>query len=201
MNLMLTTLEIALLMMLPLVLFYRRSQWQPAKYIPVMILLYIIWYATYALFHELSHMAGNWLMGKAVIDYQLIPHFWEGQLGTGFVKYDFQGDSKDFVVMLMPYAKDVVLAITGFILIRKKSSKQPFWAGLILLILVFGSLFDIVNNYLAYVMGYLNDFNAMKVSANVWISHATGITFTAITLYLSVQAILISKNYPNKTLS
>ncbi len=197
MSLILTTFEIALLMMLPLMLFYMQSRWQVRTYIPIIVLLYVIWYATYALFHELSHMTGNWIMGKAIIDNQLIPHLSEGQVGTGFVKYDFQGDYKDFVIMLMPYARDLLLVVAGYLLIRKRMFKQAFWAGLVLLILVLSSLFDIVNNYLAYVLGSLNDFNAMTVSAGGLVSHATGITLTAITFYLSVKAILVSRNYPD----
>ena len=177
MDLIITTVEIAILMMLPLVIFYMRSLWNRKYFISIIALLYLIWYSTYALLHESSHVFGAWIMGKEILDYQLIPHFWEGQLGSGYVKYDFRGDSKDFLIIIMPYLRDIVFLLIGYMLFRKRTFKQPFWAGFILLIFVLSPLFDIVNNYVAYLLGSLNDFNALKASSNGIISNLIGLTF------------------------
>ena len=66
----LSIVEIALFIILPLIYFYQRSNWSYQKYIPVLILLYLVWYATYALLHELGHYTGALLLNVEVIDYQ-----------------------------------------------------------------------------------------------------------------------------------
>jgi hypothetical protein len=56
-----SVLEIALLLMLPLVVFYQRSIWSYKKYLPGIMVIYLIWYLSYAPFHELMHLLGVWL--------------------------------------------------------------------------------------------------------------------------------------------
>ena len=160
--------------------------------------LYVIWYISYGMLHEFAHIIGVWISGKEILDYQLIPHFWKGQFGTGFVNFDFQGDKSDFLIILMPYLRDILLVIVGYFIFSRKILKNLFTTGLLLTLFVFSSFYDVTNNYLAYVFGRMNDFNAIKVSSNSLMPHLIGLSFMIISLVLTVKILLISKDYPEK---
>ncbi len=184
-----TVLLIALFLILPLILFYRQNDLDWKRYVILIPILYVVWYLTYALMHESMHFLAVVLAHKRVIGYQMIPHFWRGEFGTGFVKYNFVGDTADLFIMLAPYLRDILLAIIGYILYRKRIVKTPFLVGLLLVILVFSSLFDIADNYLTYVLGARNDFNAMRVSSGPLVPHVAGILGIAVTMLCSYLVI------------
>lgn len=191
-----TVLEIALLIMLPLVLFYQRSIWTYKKYVPSIMIIYLIWYLSYALFHELMHMLGALIFDKTIYKIKLIPKFWTGDFGSGYVRYDYQSDSKDFIIMLFPYARDIILLAFGYLLIIKTEIEKPFMIGLILVIMVLSPLFDIANNYFAYLLGYMNDFNALGESSSKLFSHLIGILFFITTAIITFLIIKNNKDYP-----
>ena len=126
-----SVLEIALLIILPLVLFYQRSSWSYKKYLPALILIYLIWYLTYALFHELMHLLGVWFFDKAVYETKLIPKFWTGDFGSGYVRYEYRSDPSDFVIILLPYARDLILLGIGYLVIVLTVIRKPLLIGLI----------------------------------------------------------------------
>ena len=192
------TIEIALLIMLPLIVFYRRSAWKLNTYIFIIPILYVCWYLSYGLLHELMHMFGVWILGKKIIDFQLFPRFWTGDFGTGFVKYNFEADKKDFVIIILPYIRDIIFLFIGYLILKKKLIKNVFLTGLILVILIYSSLYDIANNYLAYLFGALNDFNALCLSSNIVIANTIGIVFLMISMFFTYRSIIISDGYPNK---
>jgi hypothetical protein len=196
MDMIINTTEIAIIIMLPMIIFYMRSIWNYKSYIFIIPLLYLIWYVTYGLLHEIAHMSGIWLCGKEIFDYQLIPHFWTGQFGTGYVNYDFQSDSRDFIIIILPYFRDLLFGITGYLILRKRTFTNRITSGLALILLVLSSLYDVTNNYLAYLMGYMNDFNALKLSSGALISNFTGITFMLILFFLTLKILLTCKDYP-----
>jgi small-conductance mechanosensitive channel len=142
-------------------------------------------------------MIGIWISSKEIYDYQLMPCFWKGDFGTGYVKYDFQGDLTDFYIIILPYIRDIVFLIIGYIILKKKSIKQPFTAGLILIMLVLSPLYDISNNYLAYIIGSLNDFNAIKITTNGFFSNLIGISFMIMTIFLTFRIMILSNGYPD----
>jgi len=192
----LSVLEIAFLIMLPLVLFYQRSGWTIKEYAPSIVIIYLIWYLTYALFHELSHMFGVWIFDKTIFEFQLIPRFWIGEFGTGYIKYDYKSDTKDFIIILLPYARDIILLTIGYFVIIKIEFKKPFLIGLILVMFILSPLFDIVNNYSAYLLGSMNDFNALRESSSMLISHFTGILFFTLSALTTLMIIKRLKDYP-----
>ncbi len=192
-----TVLEIALLIMLPMVLFYQRSTWTLKQYLPAIIISYFVWYLTYALFHEFMHLLGVWVFDKAIYEIKLVPRFWAGELGSAHIEYDYQADSKDFIIIILPYARDLILSIVGYFLILKTSIKRPLTFGLVLIIMIFSPLFDIANNYFAYLTGYMNDFNALGESSRMWISHFIGISFILITGFIAIDILRKSKEFPN----
>ena len=189
-------LEIALLIMLPLVLFYQRSIWSYKKYWPSIMFIYLIWYLSYALFHELMHLLGAWIFDKTIFEMKLIPRFWTGDLGSGYVRYDYKGDSTDFIIILLPYARDMILLALGYLLINKTEIKKPFMIGLIFVIMILSPLFDIGNNYFAYLLGSMNDFNALGESSSKSISHLIGISFFMTSAFIIIHILKRYKNYP-----
>ena len=86
MNNIISAIEIALIIILPLIIFYQRRKLKPIIYFRNVVLLYLIWFLTYGLMHELCHMIGVWLVGVKILDYQLMPHFWLGEYKTGYVE-------------------------------------------------------------------------------------------------------------------
>jgi len=194
----LSVIEIAIFLMLPLILFYQRSTWEAKRYIPVLVVLYLIWYVTYALMHELSHLFGVWIMGKDLQGYQLLPKFWKGEFGYGVVHYNFVGDRADFWIILMPYLRDVLLCIIGFLLVRRRIGASVFVTGLILVLLVFSPLFDVANNFGVYLLYSINDFNALSVASSRLTAHVIGASFFLFTLFLSVWVLQVSRGYPQR---
>jgi hypothetical protein len=198
MNYLIHMVEIALLIILPLILFYQRSNWIYKNYILNIVLLYIIWYVTYALLHELCHMLGVWMTGKKILDYQLIPKIWISDFRTGYVNYNFNSDSRDFVIIIMPYVRDIIFLLIGFIILRKKIIKNSFVIGLILILLILNPLYDIIDNYSAYLFGALNDFNALKMTSSNFISNFVGISFSLIAIITTLLIFKLYKGYPVK---
>lgn len=190
------TIQIAILLLLPMILFYQRSKWNARQYIIWLPVLYLLWYFTYGLLHETLHLSGVLMAGKDIYEIRLIPHFWRGDFGTGYIRYDFSGDIADLFIMMLPYFRDVLFAVTGYVLFRKLKLKTPFVTGLLLVLLVFSPLYDVTNNYVAYLTGYMNDFNAMRVCTNSTFPHAVGISFVVCTLAIAVLTIKHSKGYP-----
>jgi len=199
MNLIISTIEIALIIMLPLILFYQRSKWKTKPLLIWIPFIYLLWYLTYGVFHEFMHLIGVWLSGKEIYQLHLFPHFWKGQFGPLYVNYDFQGDSWDFIIILLPYLRDILLAIIGYVIIKRKTLNHPIITGLVLVIFILSSLYDVSDNYIAYLMGYMNDFNALKVSSNIFIAHFIGISIIATTMVVSIKTILLANYYPLKT--
>jgi hypothetical protein len=148
------------------------------------------------LFHELMHMLGAWIFDKTIYEIKLIPKFWAGDLGSGYVRYDYKSDSKDFIIILLPYVRDIILLALGYLLIIKAEIKKPFMIGLILVIMILSPLFDIGNNYFAYLLGSMNDFNALGESSANLFSHLIGISFFTIAAMISIHILKRCKNYP-----
>lgn len=199
MNLIISTFEIAILIILPLIIFYQKSGWKPKSVFIWLPVIYLIWYLSYGVFHEFMHLIGVWLSGKEIYQLHLFPHFWKGQFGPLYVNYNFQGDTWDFIIILLPYLRDALLAIIGYLIIKRKTLNHPFITGLILVLFIFSSLYDVSNNYIAYLMGYMNDFNALKVSSNIFIAHIIGITVITTVSVVSIKTILLANYYPLKT--
>ena len=113
-------IEIALIIVLPLIIFYQRRNCTLKQYIINIALLYFIWYFSYAFLHELSHMFGSWIMGTKISDYQLITPFWKGDFSTAYVNSLFENKTQALVSLIMPYLRDIVFFIIGFWLLKRK---------------------------------------------------------------------------------
>jgi len=169
----LSTVEIALVLIVPLILFYQRSTWRVKGYWKTVVLLYALWFATYAFFHELSHLIGASMAGCHIIDYRLIPRFWLGDFYDAWVKATWDSGYKGFISTMAPYLRDVALSILGLFLIKKVGEARRFVAGLLLVSCVLSPIYDVVNNVSIYLCGNFagNDFdNLAGIVGGIWAS-------------------------------
>jgi hypothetical protein len=185
-------IEVCLFFVNPLIVFYLRNNWPRKITIISIVLTVIIWFFTLPFFHELSHLIGVYLIGSKLADYQLIPKFWEGDFTTAYVGSYPVNDWRGPIPGLFPYIKDILMLIIGFVLLKSKKVSNAFWAGFIYAFFCLGSMFDIVNNYFQYFLGYLtgNDFYGVSLGwGNDW-SNIIGITFSSFALFISISVLL-----------
>ena len=78
----------------------------------------------------------------------------------------------------------------------KIETKKPFMTGLIFVIFVLNALFDIGNNYSAYLFGFMNDFNVLKESSSNLLSNLIGISFFITSAVITILIIKKYKGYP-----
>lgn len=190
-------IEIALLIILPLIILYQRRNLTFKQYIINIALLYFIWYFSYASLHELSHMFGSWIMGTKISDYQLIPPFWKGDFSTAYVHSLFETKIQALVSVIMPYLRDIVLFIVGFWLLKRERINNNFLIGLILILFILSPLFDIINNYSGFVFNSSGDFSELTKSIGVVYANLIGLLFTLIALFITVRIFVIYP-YNNK---
>lgn len=162
------------------------------EYVLLIPIIYVIWYLSYGFLHEICHLSAALVLGKKVYSFQLIPYFWKGETGVGYVNSQFNE-----LTVLAPYIKDIVFSVIGAILIMIKVVKKPLSTGLVLAILVFSPLFDVANNYLIYVTQSTNDFRALSNLTNSTTAHFVGILFLSITLTSALLSLKQGKNYPD----
>jgi hypothetical protein len=193
------TIEIALFIILPLIIYFQRSKLKMRVYILNVIFLYLIWFFTYALLHELMHLLGAWISNGNVIHYQLMPKFWKGDTSTGFVETIYSSHIQEFFIVLLPYARDVIFTLIGCLIMRKTIIRNYFFRGLILIILVLSPAFDVVNNFVPYLFGALDDFNALKITSNSLVANSIGSLFVLITVGGILWVIIFTKPYLSET--
>jgi len=148
--------------------------------------IYGIWYATYSPLHELRHLLPAVVMNERVIAIQLFPHILQGELSGGHITTQYSSPHNEFVIVLFPYLTDILLAILGAVVLTKLITQpRPLIFGLLLTIFVTSPLFDVVNNYVAFVVGSKNDFNAIRTTTSLATAHAIGIFGVVVALVAS----------------
>lgn len=193
----LSAMEIAFLIILPLIIFYQRSKLTRKQYIINIALLYLIWYFSYASIHELSHMFGSWIMGTKILDYQLIPPYWNGDFKTAYVNSHFENGIQAVVSVIMPYLRDIIFLIIGFWLLIRKRINNIFLKGLILILFILSPLFDIINNYSGFVFVSFGDFKELSIRVGVLYANVIGLLFTLIATVITLRIFVIYKNHPD----
>ena len=150
----LTTIQLAILILLPLLLYYRRVDLRIPQIVLFIAIVYVIWYATYSALHELRHLLPLVVMNERIIDIQLFPHFLQGELSGGHITTQYSSVRNEFVGVVFPYLTDILLAILGAVVLTKLVPRPgPLIFGLMLTVFVTSPLFDVVNNYVAFVIG------------------------------------------------
>jgi hypothetical protein len=191
MNNFINTIELALIIILPLILYFQRVQIGYKNYVYAAI-LYLIWFVTYSLFHELCHVFGSWITSAKITDYQLIPRFWEGDFKNGYVKSDLQNGYQLFFSPFSPYLRDMILLFIGYVILKRVIITHSFVTGLVIILFVLSPLYDVFNNYFAFVLGAKNDFYCIKGTIGSFLTHLIGslFTLTGIIVVLKVYAML-----------
>ncbi len=181
----LTTLEILLTIVFPLLFLYVRGPWPLRLVVPSLLVTPILWYLTYSVLHELSHVAGAYLVGGTVTDYKLMPRFWDGELGRAWITTAGITEPRLQLVMTgFPYALDIVSVVAGILLLRDRFSAYPFLTGLLFMLLVLRPAFDFLCEGLAFLTGEKGDFHA--------ISQTAGATGTWVFIVFSLSLCLFS---------
>jgi hypothetical protein len=185
-NYLLITREILLVVVMPLLVLYLKGNWPLRGVIPPLVVIPILWYFTYAPLHELSHVAGLYLVGGKVIDYRLIPRFWLGEFGRAWITPSgiTQG-WQQLTVSAFPYMLDIVCFVTIFVF-RRGSCRNPFVIGLAFMLLCLRPAFDFVCEPIAFLSGDRGDFYAIQQIVGpvaIW-------SFILISIGLAVYSIL-----------
>lgn len=168
------TIELALILVLPLILFYQRMARAPGSWVPFVAMQYLLWFFSYALLHEMCHVLGSWITGAKIIEYQLIPEYWKGDFTHAFVKSEFTTSLQLLISPASPYLRDLVFIFIGFLLFRSRQITGSFMDGFWLVLFVLSPVYDVFNNYFAFVLGARNDFSAIARMAGAPLTHAFG---------------------------
>jgi len=170
----LITLEILLVVVTPLLFLYLKGNWPLRTVIPCLLSIPVLWYFTYAPLHELSHVAGTYLVGGNVTYMKLIPRFWLGEFGRAWITPE--GISHPWQQLVMtgfPYILDVACIVVGIFVLGRTFSRSPFVLGLVFMLLCLRPAFDFVCETIAFLSGDRNDLYAIReiIGSNLtWLS-------------------------------
>jgi hypothetical protein len=186
----LSTMEVFALVVVPAILFYRRNAWPLRASTASFLGVAVITVFTYPLCHELSHVIGVYAVGSRPTEVHLIPRYWRGEFTTG-ASVASEPVSGWFAAIpgLAPYLKDVALVVIGAWILRRRNVNSAFVAGLVYVTLCLASLFDIVNNYSAFlVLGVApgNDFYGTALTWGRTWAHAIGAAFSTLALAVCI---------------
>jgi hypothetical protein len=127
---MLITIEILLIIVIPLIMLYLRGKWPLNIIVMCLLVIPILWYLTYAPIHELSHILGTYLAGGKVVGHKIIPRFWMGEFAVAWVKtIELTHPWQNLVMLSAPFLLDLVSIIAGAVVLHRRLSKNAFWVG------------------------------------------------------------------------
>lgn len=191
------TIELAVFIILPLIFYYRKMQTSARTYIPYIAVLYLIWFATYALLHESCHVLGSWITGARITECRLIPHFWEGDIKNAYVQSELVNKYQLFFSPIFPYLRDILFLFTGYIILKRNKIKNSFLTGLILTVFVLSPIYDVFNNYFAFALGAKNDFYCISGVIGSLGVHFIGLLFTLTGLAVLWKILQMAGKQPN----
>lgn len=166
----LTTFEILLTIVTPLLALYLRGRWPLGAVTACLFGIAAVWYLTYAPIHELSHALGTILVGGRVVDIKLIPSFWEGTFAVAWVRTEGLGQSWP-VMTGAPYVIDVAFVVAGLVVLRRRLSRSALVVGLLFMLLCLRPTFDLVCETVGFVGGFHGDLWHLHLavgSAALW---------------------------------
>jgi hypothetical protein len=169
----LTTLEILLTIVAPLLALYLRGRWPLRTVVACLCGIPVVWYLTYAPIHELSHAAAALLLGGRVLDVKLIPSFWEGTFAVAWVTT--AGLDQPWQQLAMggaPYVVDVACVVVGLAVLRRRPSKSAPVVGLLFMLLCLRPAFDLVCETVGFAGGFRGDLwhaEAIIGSTALWV--------------------------------
>jgi len=190
MSYIISTIELALLIVFPLIVFYQKVDSTLKIKIVSIIGLYIIWFLSYAFLHELSHLFGSWIMGTSISDYQLIPQFWKGDFKTAYVNSHFENLSQASVSLIMPYLRDIFFLFIGFWIFKRNIIKKILFRGLVIMLFILSPFYDIINNYSGYLIMSFGDFKELSNAIGFFYTNLLGAIFVATSVYIALKTYL-----------
>jgi hypothetical protein len=157
-NYILITIEILVIIDIPLILLYLRGKWPLKTIVICLLVIPIMWYLTYAPLHELSHIWGTYLVGGQVVNYKLIPSFWVGEFAVAWITpIGLNHPWQNLVMLSAPYLFDLVSIIAGAVVLQRNLSKNAFWVGFIFMILCLRPTFDLASETISFYNGSMAD--------------------------------------------
>jgi hypothetical protein len=183
----LATLEILLVIVSPLLILYLRGKWPLDSVIPSLLTTPILWYLTYSVLHELSHVAGTYLVGGTVTDVRLMPRFWQGEFGRAWItSVGITQPWRQLITSGFPYMLDIICVLGGIFLLRRHFSNNAFIVGLVFMLLILRPAFDFVCEPIAFLGGDKGDFHAINQIAGATVTWV----FILLSLALCILAVL-----------
>ena len=169
----LTTFEILLTIVTPLLALYLRGRWPLRTVTACLCGIPVVWYLTCAPIHELSHALGSTLVGGKVVDVKLIPSFWEGQFAGGWVTSVGLVDRswQQLVMTGAPYVIDVAFVVASLVVLRRRLSRNALVVGLLFMLMCLRPAFDLVCETVGFVGGAHADLWHVQLtigSAALW---------------------------------
>ncbi|PKN83470.1 MAG: hypothetical protein CVU46_16920 [Chloroflexi bacterium HGW-Chloroflexi-8] len=159
----LVTCEILVIVVMPLLVLYRKGNWPLRKIIPSLVVIPVIWYFSYSIVHELSHAAGTYLVGGKVIDYRLIPRFWLGEFrGAWATPGGLTQSWQQLTAHVFPYLMDIVCFVSAILIFRRGSSRNPFVIGIAFMLLCLRPAFNILGETIGLLTGWRGDLYNMQ---------------------------------------
>lgn len=190
------TLGVSLIIILPLIRFYQRSNWIKTQKLIGIIGLTILWFLIATPLHELSHMIGAKISGVKITDYQLLPRYWKGDFRMAYIITDYETEIQEFIIRTAPYFRDLIIAMIGFLVLKSKRITYSFITGFIFVFFLLNSVFDIVVNFLGYSIDKDGDFNGLsKLIGHFW-TYFIGISIIGLTSVLAYRIFKIYKGFP-----
>ena len=142
----------------PLIYLYLKRGWPLRVSIPCLLIIPVLWYLTYSPLHELSHIAGTYLVGGRVTYYKLIPSFWAGEFGRAWIKTDgLEASWQQLVSTASPYILNIACVVTAIFIPRRNFTKKAFVVGLVFMLLCLRPAFDFVCETIAFISGDRGD--------------------------------------------
>ena len=183
---MLITIEILLIITIPLFVLYLQGKWPKKMTTICLIVVPPLWYLTYAPTHELSHILGTYLAGGKVVDVKLIPRFWVGEFaGAWITPIGLSHPWQKLVMLCAPYVLDLASLIAGAVVLQRHMFKNAFWAGFLWMLLCLRPTFDLVCEAVGFYSGFMGDlFHIQRIVGSAILS-----SFILLSLLLSVYVI------------
>lgn len=197
MNIFFRLIEILIIIVLPLLVFYLRSKWPQKEIVIFSTLLPILWYIFYAPIHELSHILGCIVVGANIKDYRLFAHFWEGSFGFAYVDIaaGFGINFKSLIILVSPYVLDFLSLLLGYVILSRYKPKNSFLAGLIFLFLCLRPAYDIFDNYLGIIYNHSDFVLVIKIIGS-FLTFSFGLLATGLAIFVIIKVLHKYKNYP-----
>jgi hypothetical protein len=176
----LMTIEIFVVVVLPLLVLYLRGPWQPRVSVPSLVSIPILWYLMYSPLHELSHVAGTVLAGGRVSYVKLISSFWRGEFGAAWITPEGLTQDWQWLVMTsFPYLLDLVCLLVALLFLRQRGFRNGFLAGLLFMVLTLRPAFDFVCETIALLGGSKGDLyhlGRLAGAGMTWLFIAAGLS-------------------------